>query len=120
MIQARQPIDASLELAQLRRLELASVIEATTLVILIGVAVPLKHLARHPELVGFMGPVHGIAFCSYIWTLVQTVAGGDWRRAEWLRLAITAVVPFAGYTNLDLIRRKATSIRAHRDRVCDG
>ena len=100
-----------LELAQLRRLELASLVEATTLVLLVGVAVPLKHFAGRPELVTVMGPVHGIAFCFYVWTLVQTVAGGDWRPVEWLRLAVTAFVPLAGYTNLVLIRRKAAALR---------
>lgn len=111
MIGARSSSKMALELAQLRRLELASLVEATTLVILIGIAVPLKHLAGHPEAVSIMGPVHGIAFCFYFWTLVQTVAGGEWRASEWLRLAITAFVPLAGYTNLALIRRKAAILQ---------
>ena len=111
MTQADTTAGVKLELAQLRRLELASLVEASTLVLLLGVAVPLKHFAGHPEAVGLMGPVHGIAFCFYAWTLVQTVAGGDWRPAEWLRLAITAFVPLAGYTNLALIRRKAAALQ---------
>ena len=112
MIQADTPAGAELELAQLRRLELASLVEATTLILLVGVAVPLKHFAGRPEAVTVMGPVHGIAFCFYVWTLVQTVAGGDWRPAEWLRLAVTAFVPSAGYTNLAMIRRKAAALRS--------
>ena len=99
-----------LELTQLRRLEAASLVEATTLVLLVGAAVPLKHLAGMPVAVTVMGPIHGLAFAAYIWTVLQTVAGGGWRRAEWLRLVASAFVPFAGYANLLLIRRKAESL----------
>lgn len=99
-----------LELLQLRRLEAASLIEATTLVLLVGVAVPLKHLAATPGAVTVMGPVHGLAFAAYIWTVVQTASEGGWRRREWLRLVATACVPLAGYANLPLIRRKARAL----------
>ena len=101
----------ALELAQLRWLEVASLVEATTLILLIGVAVPLKHLAGQPLGVTVMGPVHGIAFCFYVWTVVQTITGGGWTRPEWMRLVVTAFVPIAGHTNLPLIRRKMFALR---------
>ena len=107
---ANEPGRLRLERAQLRRLEAASCVEATTLVLLVGVAVPLKHLARVPVAVTIMGPVHGFAFTAYLWTVLQTVAGGGWRRPEWLRLVAAAFVPFAGYANLPLIRRKAAAV----------
>ena len=99
-----------LERLQLRRLEAASLVEATTLVLLVGVAVPLRHLAGKPLAVTVMGPVHGLAFAAYIWTVLQTTAGGGWERREWLRLLATAFVPLAGYANLPLIRRKAAAL----------
>ena len=102
----------ALELSQLRRLELASLVEATTLILLIGIAVPLKHIAAQPLGVTIMGPVHGIAFCFYVWTVVQTIAGGGWTGPEWVRLVVTAFVPIAGYTNLPLIRRKMHVLRS--------
>jgi integral membrane protein len=95
-----------LETAQLRRLEQVSLIEATTLVLLVCVAVPLKHLAGWPAGVAVMGPIHGLAFLTYSWVAIQTVAGGGWRRAEAARLLLLAVIPFGGYFNLGLIRRK--------------
>ena len=110
MTKGAGPEHIRLERLQLRRLELASLVEATTLILLVGVAVPLKHLAGHPVAVAVMGPVHGFAFVAYIWTVLQTVAEGGWRRPEWLRLVATAFVPFAGYANLALIRRKAGAL----------
>jgi len=99
-----------LEAAQLRRLEQASLIEATTLVLLVCVAVPLKHLAGLPIGVAVMGPVHGLAFLTYGWVAIQAVAGGGWRRPEAARLLLLAVVPFGGYFNLALIRRKKSEL----------
>ena len=110
MISVAGPEHVQLELAQLRRLEAASLVEATTLVLLIGVAVPLKHLAGISLAVTVMGPVHGLAFAAYLWTVLQTVAGGGWQRAEWLRLLAVAFVPFAGYASLPMIRRKAETV----------
>ena len=101
-----------LERAQLRRLEAASLVEATTLLLLVGVAVPLRHLAGQPGAVTVMGPVHGLAFAAYVWTVLQTTAGGGWHRREWLRLLATAFVPFAGFANLPLIRRKERALAA--------
>ena len=99
-----------LETAQLRRLEQVSLIEATTLVLLVCVAVPLKHLAGLPTAVAVMGPIHGLAFLSFGWVAIQTVAGGGWRRAEVARLLLLAVIPFGGYFNLAQIRRKRTKL----------
>src|SRR5262245_39185516 len=56
---------AQIELSQLRRLEIASVAEATTLLLLLGLAVPLKHLGGWSMGVHVAGPVHGLAFLAY-------------------------------------------------------
>lgn len=58
------------ERARLRRLERISFVEATTLLLLVGVAVPLEHLGGFPNAVHLMGPVHGLAFVAYAWTVL--------------------------------------------------
>jgi integral membrane protein len=96
-----------LEHRQLLQLQRASLLEATTLVVLVFVAVPLKHLAGLPLATAIVGPVHGLAFLFYLWTVLETTLGGGWTRAELTRLLVTAVVPFAGFTNVGWLRRKA-------------
>ena len=85
-------------------------VEATTLLLLLCVAVPLKHVAGIGGAVQMMGPVHGVAFLTYVWTAIQTVSGGDWSRGEAARLLAGAVVPFGGFLNLGLLARKAASL----------
>lgn len=101
--------DGPLEARQLRRLELASAIEGTTLVALLLVAVPLKHLAGLPVAVRLMGPAHGLAFAFYAWTAFETIAGGGWGRGDALRLALAALVPFGGFFNLRWLRARAAA-----------
>ncbi|MBR0664021.1 DUF3817 domain-containing protein [Roseomonas hellenica] len=103
--------DQAAERAQLRRLEIASVIEAATLLLLIGLAVPLKHLAGWEPGVKAMGPIHGLAFVAFAWTAMQTVAGGGWSRAEVARLFALAFLPFGGFLNLGLLSRKAAALQ---------
>lgn len=102
--------DSDLERAQLRRLHLASLGEAATLIVLVGVAVPLKHLAGQPLGVRIMGPAHGLMFLVYLWTVVQTVSGGGWSGRDIARLLIGALVPFGGFLNIPLLRRKAVEM----------
>ncbi len=99
-----------IEFAQLRRLKIVSFIEATTLVLLVCIAVPLKHLAGYPIGVRVMGPVHGLVFLTYVWIAVQTVAGGGWRAIDAIRLFVGAFVPFGGFVNLPFLARKAAQL----------
>lgn len=99
-----------LEREQLKRLEILSIIEATTLVLLVCVAVPLKHLVGWPLGSRVLGPIHGIAFLAYVWTALQTVAAGGWPGPAKARLFAVALVPFGGYFNLSWLRRRAEAL----------
>jgi integral membrane protein len=96
---------------QLRQLTIASLLEATTLLVLVFVAVPLKHVAGLPLATAIVGPIHGLAFLFYLWTVFDTVTEGGWTRAETARLVATAFVPFGGFFNLPLLRRKQLAPR---------
>jgi integral membrane protein len=74
--------DRSEQRLQLRRMRQVSLVEGATLVVLIFIAVPLKHLGGYPVATATMGPIHGIAFVVYLWMLIQTVVSGEWSRAK--------------------------------------
>lgn len=90
----------------LRRLRLASLFEGTTLILLVCIAVPLKYVWEWPPGVRLMGPVHGIAFLTYCWLLLQTVGAGLWLRREAALLLLSAFVPFASVLSVKLIERE--------------
>jgi len=103
-----------LEHKQLKRLEMVSIIEATTLVLLVFVAAPLKHIWGWPYGSKLLGPIHGVAFLAYVWTALQTVAGGGWHRRDVIRLFLVAFVPFGGYANLRWLCERAKSLAEGR------
>ena len=91
----------------LKALRLCSILEATTLIVLLFVAVPLKHLGHFPVAVTIMGPLHGLAFLAYVWAVFDTTANMRWKAHEIARLVLAAFVPFAGFSTgryLDKIR----------------
>lgn len=94
------------ELAQLRKLRLAALAEGATLLVLLLLAVPAKYVLGYPVATKFMGPIHGLAFVFYAYTVVETVSAGGWRPGEIARLALGAFVPFGAVANAGFLRRK--------------
>ncbi|MGR9168966.1 DUF3817 domain-containing protein [Rhizobium sp. KDH_Rht_773_N] len=100
------------ELSQLRRMRAVSLLEGTTLLLLVGVAVPLKHLAGYPVATRLVGPVHGIAFVLYVWMLIQTVSMGGWSRGETARMVLAAFIPFGAFLNERALARRQSALAA--------
>jgi integral membrane protein len=100
-------------LSQLRALDclqLAAIFEGVTLLTLLGIAVPLKHIVGMPVAVSVAGPVHGLAFLAYLWMTINTAAGADWSSRDVCRLLGAAFVPFGFVSTLRFIgRRRAES-----------
>lgn len=108
---------AETEIRQLSRLQLLSLIEGATLILLVFVCMPLKHFAGLPLGSKIMGPVHGLAFLAYVWTVVETVSGGGWKAGEIVRLVVAAFVPFGTFANHGLLTDKR---RRLSDSECDS
>jgi integral membrane protein len=88
------------------RLRLAGLVEGTTLLLLIGVAVPLKRLAGWPEGVSVMGPLHGLAFLVYVYALAEAASAGAWPRRDIARAALAPLLPFGTFLNDRWLRRR--------------
>lgn len=102
--------DQAEALSQLRRMRAVSLLEGTTLLLLVGVAVPLKHLAGYPIATRVIGPVHGVAFVLYLWMLIQTVSIGGWSRAATVRMVLAALVPFGAFLNERALARRQSAL----------
>jgi len=100
-------------LSQFRQLEVAALAEATTLAVLVLVAVPLKHFGGWDLGVRMIGPLHGFAFIAFLWNVWQTGTFVRWRGSELARLVLAAFVPLGGFLNWRwLVRRTRLRVRA--------
>lgn len=77
----------------LTALRYACLTEAVSFLALLGIAVPLKHFAGHPEAVRIMGPIHGCLFLLVMGLLMAAYSGEmlEAKLARWV--AVGAVVP---------------------------
>jgi integral membrane protein len=96
----------------LRHLRLASIFEGITLLTLLGIAVPLKHLAGMPQAVSVAGPVHGLAFLVYLWVSMNVGACSNWSGRETARVLGAAFLPFGFISTLRFIQRQESAGRA--------
>jgi len=96
--------------ARLRHLRWASLAEGATLLLLVGVAVPLKRMAGFPEAVSVLGPIHGAAFLIYVAMVLRAQQTGIWSAAEALKLLAAAFVPFGAFMVAGLFRRKQLTL----------
>jgi integral membrane protein len=92
---------------QMLRMRTACLVEGGTLILLLFVAVPLKHFAGFPDAVKAMGPIHGFAFLTYLWMLVRMVSAGGWSRGETIKLFVAAMVPFGAFFSARTLTRRA-------------
>lgn len=102
--------DTAEERASLRRMRLVSILEATTLLLLVFVAVPLRHLGGVRAATSVVGPIHGLAFLLYVWALIEASAAGGWPRRDVALLLVRAFVPFGGFLNERLLRRREAAL----------
>jgi len=100
------------EFKQLQKMRVISVIEGSTLLLLLGVAVPLKHIFGIPTATAIVGPIHGIAFALYIWALVQTVSAGEWTGGEIARMVLAAFIPLGTFLNERALARRQKDLAA--------
>ncbi|TKA89991.1 DUF3817 domain-containing protein [Guyparkeria sp. SB14A] len=90
----------------LRHLGVMTLLEGSSLIALVAIAMPLKYMADLPEAVSVVGPVHGVLF---LWTMA-VLAITLYRRLlpipHGAVVAIAAFIPFGGLFSHHLVRRR--------------
>ena len=90
-----------------RRLQLAALLEGSTLLVLVGIAVPLKYLAAWPLAVSVIGPIHGMAFLLYLWLLSAVASGDGWQARDIGIALLAALIPFGAFAHAIAMHRRA-------------
>ncbi|OON66993.1 DUF3817 domain-containing protein [Hymenobacter sp. CRA2] len=80
------------------RLRLLGLAEGLSLLLLLGVAVPLKYLRHDPTWVEALGPVHGLLFLLFVLNTLRVGVEYRWRfgQTTW-KVLLACVVPFGTF-----------------------
>jgi integral membrane protein len=80
----------------LRQLRLVALLEGTSFLVLLFVAMPLKYLAG-PLAVRVVGSVHGVLFLMFLVVLYRAGSERAWPPRRWLIAFVSSVVPFGTF-----------------------
>lgn len=80
------------------RLRLLAILEGTSLLLLVFVAVPVKHLYSEPVLVRWVGPVHGMLFLLFIINTLSVGVEQKWnfKTLTW-KILLACFIPFGTF-----------------------
>ncbi|WP_223651229.1 DUF3817 domain-containing protein [Hymenobacter psoromatis] len=81
----------------LARLRAISILEGASLLLLLGVAMPLKYLAHEPAAVRVVGLIHGVLFVAYVLLLIQNTIERRWSAGKLGLGLVLSVLPFGAF-----------------------
>lgn len=92
------------------RLRIIGFLEGVSLLILLGIAVPLKYAFGNPALVKMIGPVHGLLFLLFVLNTLQVGIEQNWRfRTITWKVLLACMVPFGTfYIDCTILRTMPT------------
>jgi integral membrane protein len=76
------------------RLRAAGILEAISFLILLGIAMPLKYIWGHPEMVQIVGMAHGILWIIYVSLACLGQLDYKWSWKTTALLFIASLLPF--------------------------
>lgn len=92
--------------AALRRYRVIAYVVGVALLILVGVAMPLKYLADRPILVETVGPVHGFLYMVYLVLAFDLARRAGWSLRRTALFLLAGTIPVASF----LAERRATQL----------
>ena len=95
----------------MRQLRHIGLVEGTSTLLLLIVAMPLKHFAEMPKAVSIVGMIHGVLFILYVIALIRAALALK-RPFKWLaKLFIAAIIPFGPFAIERGLRREEQALR---------
>ncbi len=82
--------------------------EGTSFLVLLGIAMPLKHLADRPEAVLYVGWAHGLLWVLYIVAAMRAWIACKWTIVIFFLAGLASVLPFGPFV-FDRWLRKPTA-----------
>ncbi|RYD18722.1 MAG: DUF3817 domain-containing protein [Verrucomicrobiaceae bacterium] len=79
------------------RLRLLGMIEGVSFLVLMGIAVPMKHLMKIPEAVKWPGWIHGVLLIIFCMALLNTLLAGRISFKKSVITFVMALLPFGPF-----------------------
>jgi integral membrane protein len=74
-----------------------ALVEGTSFLVLLGVAMPLKYLAGQPMAVSIVGWIHGVLFLAFSLALLRVFLVARWTLARSALVFVAALIPFGPF-----------------------
>lgn len=91
----------------LGRLRLLAFLEGSSLLLLVFIAVPMKHFWGNPGLTQAIGPIHGALFLLFVFNALRVGVEQQWSFAQttW-KVLLACVIPFGTfYIDYTILRK---------------
>jgi integral membrane protein len=101
---------------QIGRLRLLGFLEGMSLLILIGIAMPLKYIYHEPGMVKVMGSVHGLLFLLFVINTLSVGVEYKWKftTTTW-KVLLACIIPFGTfYVDKVILSRMDSNISVRR------
>lgn len=89
------------------RLRLLAILEGISLLVLVFIAVPLKHVWDIPSLSKSLGPIHGALFLLFVFNALRVGVEQQWKFKEttW-KILVACFIPFGTfYIDYKILRK---------------
>lgn len=97
-------------MSSLLALRTAGMIEGISFLLLLCIAMPLKYMYGQPEMVRYVGSIHGVLTIIYLYFLVTVTAQFKWSLKTALLAFIASLVPFGMlYAEFQIFRKAVQS-----------
>lgn len=94
----------------LRQLRLVALLEGSSFLLLLFIAMPLKYLAGLPFAVRIVGSVHGLLFLMFMAALYRAARERDWPLRRSLIAFVASIVPFGTFVFDRSLRREIAAV----------
>ena len=83
--------------SSIKWLSIIGIAEGISLLVLMGIAMPLKYIADKPEAVKYVGWLHGLLFISFVAAVMYVYLSRNWPFKRVFYAVIAAFLPFGTF-----------------------
>ena len=94
----------------LQLLRLVALLEGTSFLVLLFIAMPLKYLAGLPLAVRIVGSVHGLLFLMFMAALYRAGSERGWPLRRWVLAFVSSILPFGTFIFDRSLRREIAGL----------